>query len=153
MLPSARPTAGNPGLRCEQAARAPAFVLITVLLYELMSAPDDEQGPLWGRTSTVPVGGPDYGIRVARDVLLQHPVSCGSVLVLNRHVYLLDGGYNPATGGSAVRWNTQVRRMAIYLAAIPSAADGDFLSGAAPDPGRGADCRRGPADLAHQAAS
>ena len=73
---------------------------------------------------------PDYGVRVARDVCYSDIQYLWIGRDIDRHVFpYVHGGYNPATEqlfGGAVEYPV-LTGMAIYLAAIPSATDGDFL--------------------------
>ena len=131
-LPSAQPTTGHTGLAAAASRRAPAFVLVTMLLCGLMLGAGYVNkarcvGPSFdssGRSE------PDYGIRVARDVCYSDIQYLWIGRDINRHVFpYVDGGYNPATEqlfGGAVEYPV-LTGMAIYLAAIPSATDGDFL--------------------------
>ena len=73
---------------------------------------------------------PDYGIRVARDVCYSDIQYLWIGRDIDRHVFpYVNGGYNPVTEqlfGGAVEYPV-LTGMAIYLAAIPSSTDGDFL--------------------------
>ena len=73
---------------------------------------------------------PDYGIRVARDVCYSDMQQLWIGRDIDRHVFpYVNGGYNKVTEqlyGGAVEYPV-LTGLAIYLAAIPSSTDGDFL--------------------------
>ena len=74
--------------------------------------------------------GPDYTVRVARDVCYSDIQQLWIGRDIDRHVFpYLSGGYNPTTEqlyGGAVEYPV-LTGMAIYLAAAPSTNDGQFL--------------------------
>ena len=74
--------------------------------------------------------GPDYTIRIDRDVCYSDIQYLWIGRDVDRHVFpYVSGGYDPATEqlyGGAVEYPV-LTGMAIYLAALPSSTDGDFL--------------------------
>jgi len=115
------------------ARRAPAFVLLTVLLCALTLAlgyvnkarcigPDyDAQG-----RST-----PNYGVRITRDVCYTDIQFLWLGRDINEHVFpYVHGGYDAALNelyGGAVEYPV-LTGMAMWLAALPSDTDGEFLT-------------------------
>src|SRR5664279_5430729 len=73
---------------------------------------------------------PDYTIRIDRDVCYSDIQYLWIGRDVDRHVFpYVSGGYDPATEqlyGGAVEYPV-LTGMAIYLAALPSSTDGDFL--------------------------
>src|SRR5664279_3654607 len=73
---------------------------------------------------------PDYTIRIDRDVCYSDIQYLWIGRDVNRHLFpYVSGGYDPATEqlyGGAVEYPV-LTGMAIYLAALPSSTDGDFL--------------------------
>ncbi len=120
------------GFRAAVAQRGPAFVLITMLLCALTLGAGYANkvrcvGPSFdslGRST------PDYGTRIARDVCYSDIQYLWIGRDIDRHVFpYVNGGYNAATEqlyGGAVEYPV-LTGMAIYLAAIPSSTDGQFL--------------------------
>jgi len=74
--------------------------------------------------------GPDYTIRIDRDVCYSDIQYLWIGRDVNRHLFpYVSGGYDPATEqlyGGAVEYPV-LTGMAIYLAALPSSTDGEFL--------------------------
>ncbi len=112
--------------------RRTAFVLLTTLLCALtlglgyankarcVGPEFDSQGR----------SGPDYTVRVARDVCYSDIQQLWIGRDIDRHVFpYLSGGYNPVSEqlyGGAVEYPV-LTGMAIYVAAAPSSNDGQFL--------------------------
>ncbi len=112
--------------------RAPVFVLITMLLCALTLGLGYANkvrcvGPTFDGNGR---SGPDFQIRVARDVCYSDIQYLWVGRDIDRHVFpYVSGGYNPATKqlyGGAVEYPV-LTGLVIYLAAIPSSTDGDFL--------------------------
>ena len=120
------------GFRAAVAQRGPAFVLITMLLCALTLGAGYANkvrcvGPSFdslGRST------PDYGTRIARDVCYSDIQHLWIGRDIDRHVFpYVNGGYNAATEqlyGGALEYPV-LTGIAIYLAAIPSSTDGQFL--------------------------
>jgi hypothetical protein len=74
--------------------------------------------------------GPDYGVRIARDVCYSDIQHLWIGRDIDRHVFpYVHGGYDPVTEqlyGGSVEYPV-LTGLAIFLAAAPSATDGDFL--------------------------
>jgi len=131
-VPSTAEAEQRPGLIAAASRGAPIFVLITTLLCALTLAVGYANkarciGPEFdssGRSE------PDYGIRVARDVCYSDLQQLWIGRDIDRHVFpYVNGGYNKVTEqlyGGAVEYPV-LTGLAIYLAAIPSSTDGDFL--------------------------
>ena len=131
-MPSTAEAEQRPGLIAAASRGAPIFVLITTLLCALTLAVGYANkarciGPEFdssGRSE------PDYGIRVARDVCYSDLQQLWIGRDIDRHVFpYVNGGYNKVTEqlyGGAVEYPV-LTGLAIYLAAIPSSTDGDFL--------------------------
>jgi hypothetical protein len=112
--------------------RTPVFVLITTLLCALtlgFGAANKARcvGPSFdslGRST------PDYGTRIARDVCYSDIQHLWIGRDIDRHVFpYVNGGFDAGTEqlyGGAVEYPV-LTGMAIYLAAIPSSTDGEFL--------------------------
>ena len=114
------------------ARRAPVFVVATMLLCLLTLAAGYANkarcvGPTFDSTGR---STPDFGIRIARDVCYSDIQYLWIGRDINLHVFpYVDGSYNPDTerlSGGAVEYPV-LTGLAIYLAAAPSATDGDFL--------------------------
>ena len=131
-MPSTAEAEQRPWLIAAASRGAPIFVLITTLLCALTLAVGYANkarciGPEFdssGRSE------PDYGIRVARDVCYSDLQQLWIGRDIDRHVFpYVNGGYNKVTEqlyGGAVEYPV-LTGLAIYLAAIPSSTDGDFL--------------------------
>ena len=130
--PGSRRSASHPFRWTELTRRTPIFVLITVLLCGLTLTvgfankarcvgPDFDS---LGRSE------PDYGIRVARDVCYSDIQNLWIGRDIDRHVFpYVHGGYDAGTErlyGGSVEYPV-LTGMAIFLAAVPSSTDGDFL--------------------------
>ena len=114
------------------ARRAPLFVLLTMLLCALTLGAGYANkvrcvGPSFdveGRSE------PDYSVRVARDVCYSDIQYLWIGRDIDRHVFpYVHGGYDPVSEqlfGGSLEYPV-LTGMAIWLAAIPSATDGDFL--------------------------
>lgn len=131
-MPSTANAEHRPWLIAAASRGAPIFVLITMLLCTLTLAagyankvrcvgPDFDSN---GRSE------PDYEVRVARDVCYSDIQQLWIGRNIDRHVFpYVHGGYNKATEqlyGGAVEYPV-LTGLAIYLAAVPSSTDGDFL--------------------------
>ncbi len=131
-MPSTAEAEQRPWLIAAASRGAPIFVLITTLLCAITLAVGYANkarciGPEFdssGRSE------PDYGIRVARDVCYSDLQQLWIGRDIDRHVFpYVNGGYNKVTEqlyGGAVEYPV-LTGLAIYLAAIPSSTDGDFL--------------------------
>jgi len=131
-LPRARPI-GPLGIFASAAARrAPLFVLITVVLCAVtLSAGYANKVRCVGPSfDTAGRSAPDYGVRVARDVCYSDIQYLWIGRDINRHVFpYVHGGYDPVSEqllGGSLEYPV-LTGMAIWLAAIQSATDGDFL--------------------------
>jgi len=120
-------------LRAAATHRAPAFVLITVLLCALTLTAGYANkarcvGPVFdslGRSE------PDFGVRISRDVCYSDIQYLWIGRDIDRHVFpYVTGGYNSVNAelfGGALEYPV-LTGVAIYLAAAPSSTDGDFLA-------------------------
>src|SRR6478752_2324718 len=118
--------------RVDAARRAPYFVLVTMLLCALTLGAGYANkvrcvGPSFdsfGRS------GPDFGVRVARDVCYSDIQYLWIGRDIDRHVFpYVNGRYDPVSEplfGGALEYPV-LTGMAIYLAAWPSSTDGDFV--------------------------
>jgi len=118
--------------RADAARRAPSFVLVTMLLCALTLGAGYANkvrcvGPSFdsfGRS------GPDFGVRIARDVCYSDIQYLWIGRDIDRHVFpYVNGRYDPVSEqlfGGALEYPV-LTGMAIYLAAWPSSTDGDFL--------------------------
>ncbi len=115
------------------ARRAPVFIVVTTLLCGLMLVlgyankarcigPDYD----WEGRST-----PDYGVRITRDVCYTDIQFLWLGRDINEHVFpYVHGGYDATRGelyGGAVEYPV-LTGLAIWVAALPSDTDGDFLT-------------------------
>ena len=120
-------------LRSAAARRTPAFVGVSVLLCALTLAVGYANkarciGPeydITGRST------PDYGVRITRDVCYSDIQYLWIGRDIDDHVFpYVHGGYDAARGelyGGAVEYPV-LTGVAIWLAALPSDTDGDFLT-------------------------
>src|SRR6478736_5584070 len=134
--PAPSPAPPSPSLlariRADAARRTPVFVLVTMLLCALTLGAGYANkarcvGPSFdslGRSE------PDFGVRISRDVCYSDIQYLWIGRDIDRHVFpYVHGGYNPVSEqlfGGALEYPV-LTGMAIYLAAWPSATDGDFL--------------------------
>ena len=120
-------------LHLAAARRAPVFVVVTTLLCALTLAIGYANkarciGPEYdseGRST------PNYGIRITRDVCYTDIQFLWLGRDINQHVFpYVHGGYDAARGelyGGAVEYPV-LTGLAIWLAALPSDTDGEFLT-------------------------
>ncbi len=120
-------------LQSAAARRAPIFVVVTTVLCALTLGLGYVNkarciGPEYdalGRST------PDYGVRITRDVCYSDIQFLWIGRDIDEHVFpYVDGGYDPTRGelyGGAVEYPV-LTGLAIWLAALPSDTDGDFLT-------------------------
>jgi len=131
-VPSPTEADQRPWLVAAASRRTPIFVLITMLLCALTLGAGYVNkarcvGPEFdsnGRSA------PDYGVRIARDVCYSDIQHLWIGRDIDRHVFpYVNGGYNEFSEqlyGGAVEYPV-LTGLAIYVAAIGSSTDGDFL--------------------------
>src|SRR4051812_16596160 len=114
------------------ARRAPAFLLITTLLCALTLSLGYANkarcvGPLFDQSGR---SAPDYQTRIARDVCYSDIQFLWIGRDIDRHVFpYVSGGYNSTEKslyGGSLEYPV-LTGVAIWLAAVPSVTDGDFL--------------------------
>src|SRR6478735_1936200 len=118
--------------RADAARRAPSFVLVTMLLCALtLGAGYANKARCVGPSfDSFGRSGPDFGVRIARDVCYSDIQYLWIGRDIDRHVFpYVNGRYDPVSEqlfGGALEYPV-LTGMAIYLAAWPSSTDGDFL--------------------------
>src|SRR6476646_2080686 len=118
--------------RVDAARRAPYFVLVTMLLCALtLGAGYANKARCVGPSfDSFGRSGPDFGVRIARDVCYSDIQYLWIGRDIDRHVFpYVNGRYDPVSEqlfGGALEYPV-LTGMAIYLAAWPSSTDGDFL--------------------------
>ena len=124
---------GGPGRSGVEPGRSRvAFVLVTTLLCALTLGLGyaNKARCVGPEFDSLGRSGPDYTVRIARDVCYSDLQQLWIGRDIDRHVFpYLSGGYDPATEqlyGGALEYPV-LTGVAIYLAAAPSSNDGQFL--------------------------